>query len=89
MFPSPLLGKVLVSPVQYWKRFYVPKSKLGKDSIGSPVHYWVKVLCVLKSNARKGCRFPSAVMGKGSIGSPDQYWDGFYKFPSPLLDNVL
>ena len=50
MFPSPILGKVLVSPGN-GSRFQNPK--LGKASIGSPVQYWVKVLYVLKSNARK------------------------------------
>ena len=36
----------------------------------------------------KGCRFPSLILGKGSIGSQDQYCDGFYTFPSPLLEKV-
>ena len=45
-FPSPVLGKVLGSPVHYWEIILASPvhAVLGKGSISSQVQYWEKVL---------------------------------------------
>ena len=97
-FPSPILGKVLSSPNQYWDRFYrFPRSVQGKGSI------------VSQSSTGKTSRFPSLLLGNYSgFHSPcstgkrfsrflSLYWEkdlqvpqsntgkSFYRFTSPLL----
>ena len=69
---------------------------LGKDSIGSPFQYWVKVVYVLKSNAGKRFlvpqstpekrlyRFTCPILRKGSM-FPCPILGKGCKFPSPVL----
>ena len=50
--PQSITGKIFKfsSPCSTGKRFYkFPSPILGKGSIGSPVHYWVKIVYFLKS----------------------------------------